>query len=178
VVEALTVEYTPGFIFEGKSISMKNNAYFWVLMLVSSGVTSCNNDNPVDLTGATCTINCKGSGSCCSSGEQPIAEAGKLVSSCSLSSDAQNDRFADLKQTLFSKAVSSTELPDGFDFAFNDNSTMRSELERLVKFEQKCCSTAQWELQPGPEKNLVHLRIRGTQEFKSEIGTALLELTK
>ncbi len=92
--------------------------------------------------GEFCTITCQGKGACCSSEASTSADKGKLVTACSLSSDAQTTRLTDLKQTLFAKIQTSQELPEGFDLVFPADTITRKELEIFVAFERGCCASA------------------------------------
>lgn len=116
--------------------------------------------------GTSCTASC-GAG-------HANANAGdKLVHSCTLSAQAQTDRAADVKRRIFSKAVATNELPDGYAFVFREPESFTSELEEVAAFERKCCATFTWAVvsRAGEQE----LRVTRA-DAKAEIGAGLRRL--
>ncbi len=114
--------------------------------------------------GTSCTRACAGD----------HAEAGdKLVHSCTLSAEAQSERAAKLKESVFAKAVATNELPDGYAFVFREPSAFTAQLEEIAAFERKCCATFTWAVVTG--NGTQELRVTGG-DAKAEIGAGLRRL--
>lgn len=83
-------------------------------------------------TSATCG-KCGGT-SCtasCSAGHAETSAEGKPVRSCSLDAAAQNERAAKLQEAVFSKAVATKELPDGYAIVLPEPAAFTNKLEDL-----------------------------------------------
>lgn len=144
--------------------------------------TTCCSCNAIDkcfggtdeTTSATCG-KCGGT-SCtaaCSGGHAEGDPDTKPVHSCTLNAAEQNERAAKLKETIFSEAVVTTELPDGYAFVFREPAAFNALLEEVAAFERKCCASFTWAVVPtdgGQE-----LRVTGG-EAKAEIASGLRRL--
>lgn len=176
----LTVDRAPLF----KIAAMKNKP-LTLALLAGAALTimalSCCSCNAIkecfggkEETSATCG-KCGGT-SCtasCSAGHVEAGVGEKPVHSCTLSAEAQTARAADVKQRIFSKAVATNELPDGYAFVFREPSVFASELEEVAAFERKCCATFTWAVLTGD--SMQELRVTGAAA-KAEIGAGLRKL--
>lgn len=116
--------------------------------------------------GTSCTAACE-------AGHGGTSAGGKPVRSCTLDAAAQNERAAKLKATVFSKAVATNELPDGYAFVFREPAAFMNELEEIAAFERKCCATFQWAVVTSEDTQ--ELRVTG-DNAKAEIGEGLRKL--
>jgi hypothetical protein len=97
----------------------------------------------------------------------------KLVHSCTLSAADQKERAEKLKATIFSKAVATRELTDGYAFEFREPASFTAELEEVAAFERKCCATFTWAV--VPTEGGQELRVTGGAA-KEEIASGLRRL--
>ncbi len=123
-------------------------------------------------TNATCG-KCGGTSCTAACGADHAEADGKLVHSCTLSAEAQSERAVDVKKRIFSKAVATNELPDGYAFVFRKPAVFADQLEEVAAFERKCCATFTWAVlsRDGEQE----LRVTGG-EAKAEIGAGLRKL--
>ncbi len=175
----LTVDHAPLFM-----IAAMKNKPLTLALLIGAALTimatscSCNAIKECfggkEETSATCG-KCGGT-SCtaaCGAGHAEASAGGKLVHSCTRSAEAQNERAADVKKRIFSKAVATNELPDGYAFVFREPAAFASELEEVAAFERKCCATFTWAVVTG--EGTQELRVTGG-DAKAEIGAGLRKL--
>ena len=140
------------------------------LTIMAIGCCSCNAMDKCfggkdETTSATCG---KCGGTSCSTscgGDHAEADA-KLVHSCTLNAQAQSERAAKLKETVFAKAVATNELPDGYAFVFREQAAFTAQLEEIAAFERKCCASFTWAVVTG----------NGTQELRVTSGDAKAEI--
>lgn len=175
----LTVDHAPLF----KIAAMKNNP-LTLALLAGTALTimttsySCNAIKECfstkEETSATCN-KCGGT-SCtaaCGAGHTATDADDKLVHSCTLSAEEQRERAAEVKERIFTKAVATEELPDGYAFVFREPAAFASELEEVAAFERKCCATFTWAVISGDSKQELHVT---STDAKVEIGAALRKL--
>lgn len=114
-----------------------------------------------------------GGTSCSASCDGGHAAGDKPVHSCTLSAQAQTERAVKVKEQVFSKAVATNELPDGYAFVFNEPAEFAAQLEEIAAYERKCCATFTWTVlsREGEQE----LRVTGG-DAKAEIGSGLRKL--
>ena len=114
--------------------------------------------------GTSCSIECGGD-----QGHGP----GPLISSCSLSATAQADRAEALKRSIFSKAIGTRELEDGYAIQFNEPDEFIRDLEEVVRFEQQCCANFTWAAVANVTGQELHVTAAGR---RTEVNEALKAL--
>ena len=89
---------------------------------------------------------------------------------CSLSPDDRTNRDGQIDQ-LFTQSAETRELADGYAFRFPQDSALK--LFQFVEGERQCCQFLTFELIFEPNAGPIWLRVRGSEEIKSFIGSLL-----
>ncbi len=99
-----------------------------------------------------------------------------LIPSCNLTGMQILERKSSIDSTGFFQKVSEVlELPNGFEFVFNESSEFSHELLDFVNFERNCCSDFSFGLEFEPNMGPTHLKIYGSEKVKSQIESLIQE---
>lgn len=135
---------------------------------------SCCNSQAETTSNAVTSATCKGcdKSTCdknCTSNPSISSTGKKVLPSCSLTAEAQNERGNGIIKQVFSRAKTIKEMSNGWDLVFPHSSELVAELQEIAAFERKCCASFTWEVVEDSTKKLAHLKISGSQAIKEEL---------
>lgn len=85
---------------------------------------------------------------------------------CSLSEEQERERRDELTRDLFALSTGTTELDDGYEYAFPEGAALAKQLVGFVVEERECCPFLVFELFFEPDRGPIRLRVRGPEGAK------------
>jgi hypothetical protein len=147
---------------------------------------SCSsNSNAKKMTNTTKACNKCGKttcdASCISNQEKDTLTKGEnlnaLLPSCNLSNAVLQERKKELREKgIFLKVQKIQELPDGYDFVFNEPKEFSIEILNFINFERSCCTNFSFAIEFEPNNRATHLKIYGSKAIKLELEKGFSEL--
>jgi hypothetical protein len=91
----------------------------------------------------------------------PTTPRANLADSCSLSTDALEDRLAMIRREIQPHASTTQELENGIAWDFDATPEMKAKLEDLARLERQCCSELDFEVWENPSRTRLRFEISG-----------------